>query len=387
MLILLGANIYPIQTYAIEIKSAVLRVDRDMELPISRVDIPPEDVGFAGAELAIQDNQTTGQFLGHKYDLETIATTPEMAGDVLTQLIENGNQFIVVIGNGKEVVKFSEIAGDRALILNAGASEVSLRDSECRKNVIHIVPSRAMKTDALAQFLIWKKWNRWVLIHGSHPEDHLLKQSYLNSAKKFGASIVEEREFEDTGGARRTDSGHAQVQRQIPLFSQDLEEHDIIIAADENDVFSTYIPFHTWEPSLVAGSAGLIPVTWHHSHEAWGATQLQRRFEKLSNRPMRELDYQVWLGLRVVGEAVTRISSGDLTKIRNYLLGPEFNLAAFKGTKVTFRPWNGQLRQPILLNDGRITVSVSPQDGFLHQRSQLDTMGLDEAESNCESFK
>jgi len=53
---------------------------------------------------------------------------------------------------------------------------------------------------------------------------------------------------------------------------------------------------------------------------------------------------------------------------------------------VTFRQWNGQMRQPILLYDGRITVSVSPQEGFLHQRSPLDTMGLDQPESQCTAF-
>jgi ABC transporter substrate binding protein (PQQ-dependent alcohol dehydrogenase system) len=47
------------------------------------------------------------------------------------------------------------------------------------------------------------------------------------------------------------------------------------------------------------------------------------------------------------------------------------------------RPWNQQLRQPILLGDGRMIVSVSPQEGFLHQISVLDTLGFDQPETKC----
>ena len=66
------------------------------------------------------------------------------------------------------------------------------------------------------------------------------------------------------------------------------------------------------------------------------------------------------------------------------LQGPDFELAGFKGQKLTFRPWNWQLRQPILLAAPRALVSVSPQEGFLHERSLLDTLGYDAPESGCE---
>src|ERR1700747_3133374 len=63
--------------------------------------------------------------------------------------------------------------------------------------------------------------------------------------------------------------------------------------------------------------------------------------------------------------------------------GARFALAAFKGQRLTLRDWNLQLRQPILLSDGRMIVSVSPQEGFLHQVSELDTLGIDRPESQC----
>ncbi len=373
-------------TRALEVKAAVLRIDQDALLPISRLDLKPDDMGFAGGVLATEDNQTTGTFLGMDYSLETVAVSPEEAQAALERLLGEGISLVVVMSDDATLLALADAAGDRALLLNATAPGDELRNDECRANVLHIAPSRSMKTDALAQYLMWKKWGDWVLIQGSHPEDFALADAYRRSARKFGARIVEERGFEDTGGARRTDTGYVLVQRQIPVFTQKMKRHDVVVAADEADVFAAHLPYHTWGPDLVVGSAGLRPVTWSPAHEAWGATQFQTRFEKLTRRYAREEDYQVWLALRVIGEAATRTGEADPASIRAYALGQEFTLAAFKGQPVTFRPWNGQLRQPILLSDGRVNVSVSPQDGYLHQVSPLDTLGTDAPETTCTAF-
>ena len=371
---------------ALEVRAAVVRVDRELPLPISRLDIPPEDLGFAGAALATEDNQTTGSFLGMEFTLETVAVSPDGVADAVRGLIDGGTDLIVVLANAEETLVAADSAGDGALVLNAGARDEVLREAECRANLLHVAPSRQMVADALVQFLVWKQWKRVFLIEGSHAVDGLLAEAFRHAIRKFGAEVVDERVFVDTGGARRTDTGHVLVQRQIPTFTQEAEDHDVIVAADESDVFAAYLPFHLWEPRPVAGSAGLMPVTWHPALEAWGATQFQRRFERLTGRGMREEDYQVWLALRVIGEAVTRTSGADPAAIRDYALSDAFELAAFKGQKLTFRDWNGQMRQPILLTDRHIMVSVSPQDGFLHQVSPLDTLGNDRPETECTAF-
>ncbi|THK35826.1 branched-chain amino acid ABC transporter substrate-binding protein [Ensifer sp. MPMI2T] len=371
---------------AMEVKVAVLRVDRVVGPPISRLDAPPADLGFAGALLGNEDNRTTGAFTDTDYTLKTQAVALDKAGAALDALKAQGFNLITVIAEGGALKALSDQAGPEVLLLNAGARDETLRDVDCRANVLHVSPSRSMLSDSVIQFLMWKKWTRILLIHGSHPEDTLLAENYRKSAAKFGAEIVEEREFVDTGGARRTDTGHVMVQKQIPVFTQDAEDHDVIIAADEAGVFAPYLPYHSWDPRPVAGSAGLRPVSWHAAQEAWGATQFQRRFEKLTGRSMREEDYQTWLAMRVIGEAVMQSGKTDPASVRAYALSEDFELAAFKGQKLTFRPWNGQLRQPILLTDGRVTVSVSPQDGYLHQRSPLDTLGIDAPENACHAF-
>lgn len=371
---------------ALEVKMGVLRVDYEALPPISRFDLTPDDLGFPGAALATEDNQTTGGFLGIEFEVEHVAATPDDAAAKLDEMIAGGTALIAVMANAEDLLMLADRAGDGALLLNALAPEGSLRDDRCRGNVLHIAPSQAMTADAVAQFAMWKQWPRWFLIQGSHPEDRALGDAYRRAARKFGAKIVEEREFEDTGGSRRTDTGHVLVQRQIPVFTQGAAEHDVVIAADASDVFALYLPFHTWAPRPVMGSGGLRPVTFHPAHEAWGATQFQRRFEALAGRYVREADYNVWLALRVIGEAVIRTDRADPAALKDYILSDQFELAAFKGRKVTFRKWNGQMRQPILLTDSKLTVSVSPQEGYLHQRSTLDTLGLDEPESACTAF-
>ncbi|WP_371688488.1 ABC transporter substrate-binding protein [Ruegeria sp. EL01] len=377
-----------VSAVAIDVKAAVLRIDYPTLLPISRYDLKPDDLGFAGAVLGDEDNGTTGSFLGHTYETAHLAVPPGQADAAMDQLLADGVDLFVVLANAPDVLRLTDKAAEAgALVFNATAPDVDLRDANCRRNLLHIAPSRAMNTDAVAQFAVWKKWRDWFLLAGSNPDDVKLADAYRRSATKFGAKVAEDRTFEDTGGSRRTDSGHVLVQRQLPLDTQGARDHDVVIAADESDYFARYLSYHLWTPRPVMGSGGLRPVTFHGAHEAWGATQYQTRFEELTGRYVRPEDYNVWLALRVIGEAVTRANTADADGVRDYAVSDAFELAAFKGQKVTFRDWNGQLRQPILLYDGSITVSVSPQDGFLHQTSPLDTLGLDRAESKCTAFE
>ncbi|NRB05353.1 MAG: ABC transporter substrate-binding protein [Rhodobacteraceae bacterium] len=371
---------------AVELKAAVFRVDYRTQAPISRFDERPADFAFAGAQLATQDNATTGQFLGHTFELATVATDVDGIAATLAGLRADGVNIIVVNARADEVLKVADAAPD-TLVFNAGASQTRLRQAECRANLLHTTPSDAMRADAVAQFSSWKKWSRWFLVHGSNPADRQLADEYRRAATKFGLKIVEEREILDTGGSRRADTGHVQVQRQIPVLLQDAKRHDMVVAADASDVFAPYLPFHLWDPRPVLGSGGLRPVSFNPATESWGGTQFQSRFEKLAGRYVTEADYDAWVALRAVGEAVVRTGSADVQTLRRFMLSDEFELAAFKGQPVTFRNWNGQLRQPVLLYDGRINASVSPQEGFLHQFSLLDSLGMDAPETKCTAFE
>jgi len=368
----------------IEVRAGFIRAPH-MRETLSILDIPAADDGIAGAELAVEDNNTTGRFLGQTFAIEDVPLRP---GDdpttALNGLIARGVSFVLADLPAAALLALADAAkGKPVLIFNTDAPEDSLREENCRANVFHIAPSYSMLADGLAQYLVWKQWKRWFLIKGSHPEDELYAEALRRAAKKFGAKIVEERTYEDTGGGRRSDSGSVQTQRLIPVATQNAPAYDVLVAADESEVFASYLPFHTWDPRPVAGSAGLRPTSWDGSHEQWGAIQLQNRFLKLASRRMNARDNNAWVAMRMIGEAASRTGSNDPRIIRDYLTGPDFAIAAFKGQKQTLRHWNRQLRQPILLGDGRMIVSVSPQEGFLHQTSELDTLGFDGPETKC----
>jgi ABC transporter substrate binding protein (PQQ-dependent alcohol dehydrogenase system) len=352
---------------------------------ISLIDVPAANDGLAGAQLAVDDDNATGRFLNQRYTLiEKLVGEGDDPVAAMNALADQGASFIVTSLDADRLLKVADAGQARGeTLINAAAPDERLREQDCRANVIHVAPTRSMLADALAQYLIWKKWGKWMLIVGSHEKDQLFADALRHAATRFGARIVDERVFKDNGGARRTDSGVAEIQRQMPVVTQGAPEHDVLIAADESEVFAGYLPYRTWDARPVAGSAGLVPTSWDAAFDQWGAVQLQNRFTKTFQRSMTALDMQAWTAVRMIGEAAVRGGSGDPGKMLAYIKSPDFSVAAFKGQKLTLRDWNLQLRQPILLFDGRNTVSVSPQEGFLHQVSELDTLGLDRPETKC----
>ncbi|TCU11676.1 ABC transporter substrate binding protein (PQQ-dependent alcohol dehydrogenase system) [Rhizobium sullae] len=355
------------------------------QLALSVLDVPPRDEGVAGANVAIGDNNTTGAFLGQTFSLDVAEVRPD--ADIVpafNEMISKGVLYILADLSAGQLLSIADLARERGvLIFNVGATDDSLREEECRVNVFHTAPTRTMLADGLAQYLIWKQWRRWVLVYGSHAPDKLFADALRRAAMRFGGEIVAEKEFIDTGTARRTDTGVVQIQRQMPVFTQDFPDYDVLIVADESEVFGTYVPFRTWIPRPVAGTAGLMPSAWHPASEQWGGTQIQNRFAKTNGRRMLSKDMAAWTAARIVGEAATRTQGTDPGKISAFIRADDFSIAAFKGQKLTFRKWNWQLRQPIFLGDGRSVVSTSPQEGFLHQVSELDTLGVDQPETRC----
>ena len=367
----------------LEIKIGYLR-SPESKAAISLLDVPPEDDGIAGARLAIADNNTTGKFLNQRFVIEDVRLKDgDDPAAAVAALAARGVSIVIADLPADALLKAAD-AGHELLFFNAGATDDRLREEDCRANVIHTAPTRSMLADGLAQYLVWKKWRRWLLVTGSHPNDKLYADALRRAATRFGGKIVQERVFEDTGGARRTDSGITQIQRQMPLFTQSAPDYDVLVAADESEVFAGYLPYRTWEARPVAGSAGLVPKSWDPAHDQWGANQLQNRFVAMFSRRMTERDGNAWAAARMIGEAASRRQTNDPKAMLDFLKSPDFALAAFKGQRLTLRGWNLQLRQPILLTDGRVVVSVSPQDGFLHEVTELDTLGYDRPETKCQ---
>lgn len=352
--------------------------EQDHPPTLANIPPPPEDEGLQGARLGIVDTNSTGKFLKLAYQLEEhqlgVEDDPAQAvKDLAAQGVS-----LVITGLSAPALEKALAAPEAAKMtfLNAFARDDRLRGTDCKANLLHTLPSRFMLADALAQTLVVKKWQRWLLINGPTPEDALFSAALKRAAQRFGATIVEEKTWSGEGDLRRT------AQTELVAFTRS-KDHDVVIVSDEQGDFGDYLPYNTDRPRPVVGTQGMVPVAWHWSNESWGAGQLQNRFQQQAHRVMLPRDWAAWVAVRAIGEASVRAKSTDAAVITTALRAPDFSVAGFKGVPLSFRDWDGQLRQPIFLAWERALVTLAPHEGFLHPTNDLDTLGMDRPETTC----
>ena len=369
-------------TAEVTLNIGYLAVEQPRAAVLSNLDPIPDDNGLAGAQTALQDNLVTGRFLGHGYEM-TEAVVPEGDDPLATaKALLAATRFLVVDAPAEVLVQIADLPeAQGAMIFNTSSGDVALRDDACRANLFHTSPSDAMRTDALAQVLVQKRWTDLVMIAGTRPQDQAYASALRHSLTKFGLRLSAEKEWAFDADMRRS------AAQEIPLFTQELGDYDALIVADELHDFGRYVLYNTWQARPVVGSEGLSAVGWSPVIEQWGAAQLQSRFEEMHGREMTSQDYAAWAALRTLGEALTRTNASDPETLRSYILSDEFELAGFKGRPLTFRDWNGQMRQPIAIAHPRALVAQAPLEGFLHQNNELDSLGLDRPETKCEAFE
>jgi ABC transporter substrate binding protein (PQQ-dependent alcohol dehydrogenase system) len=368
--------------HALDMDIVYLTIERDKVAVLSNLDPIPPNVGRAGFELGISDNQTTGKFMNHVYVAHTVMIPSDVDPSPFFDQALALSRFVITDLPADVLIEFASRPNAKdALIFNASSQDDDLRSTHCSRNIFHTIPSYAMRSDALAQTLLTKRWTKVAMIHDSFPQDQKFADALRRSFTKFGLKLRSEKQWNADADIRRTAAS------EIPVFTQDMKDHDVMVIVDELDDFGRYVPFNTWLARPVAGTQGLRPVGWDRTAEQWGAAQLQSRFNKAFERPMRPLDYAAWVAVRTLGEAMTRTKQSDAALVRQYILSDDFELAAFKGRPLSYRAWNGQLRQPMPVVGPTAVVANAPLDGFLHQHNELDTLGLDQAESKCFGFE
>ena len=348
------------------------------------IDPPPTDSGLRGAQLAIADTNTTGRFTGQTFAMQVLAAPDaDAVAKAFAGSLAAGKKLFVANLPADLLLKLADMDGAKnAVILDATSEDDRLRQADCRANMLHIQPSRAMLADALMQYLVSKNWSRIMLLVGRDPADTLYADAVRAAAEKFQISIRADRPWTFNAAAQQADTGHYQVNDEVKKATQGVT-YDVLVVADEADHFGDELAYRTDTPRPIAGTQGLTPASWSRAMDEYASTQLQTRFFHTVGRWMNAQDYGGWLAVRSIGEAATRATTADPARIIAYLHGADFTVSGYKGPELTFRPWDGQLRQPVLLADDRSLVSISPQPGFLHQTNDLDSLGVDQPESTC----
>lgn len=358
----------------------ILYLEQKIQKPpvLSNIIEEPDDLGLKGAELAIIDSNKSAKFLNQNFNLITKVSEDENELiQAFEEFVKNKNSYVVLNVEDDLLKKF--LAHDLSkdiLLINASSQSSNLRSEICSKNLLHTIASNAMLYDGLMQFLVKRDFKDIFLITGTNPKDILISEDIKRAAKKFGANIIKEKIWENNTDIRR------KAGEEFPVFTQ-AKDYDVILVADYFGDFGESIYFNTWLPRPIAGTQGLTPVTWDKVIESNGAAQMQSRFEKFTSRWMKSQDYSNWVAIRTIITAITNTKTADLKTNLDYIYSDKFDVAAYMGRKLSFRDYNGQLRMPIALIQPRALISTSPQDGFLHPITDLDTLGIAPFEMKC----
>jgi ABC transporter substrate binding protein (PQQ-dependent alcohol dehydrogenase system) len=329
------------------------------------------------AEIALNDSLVTLR-LARWSEARLAAVEADSAARVpaaLQQLQQQGVRHVVL-----ELPAAGVAAGAGAsldlILFNAAAPEDALRGAQCAARLLHTLPSHAMQMDAIAQVLVARKWTRPLVLSGPLPGDRLLLEAWQRSAKRFGLKPVAQRPFKLSNDPRERDLGN------VRLLTAE-REYDAVVVLDADGEFAREVPYRTVLPRPVLGSNGVTAQAWSPFLERYGAPQLSRRFQRRAQRPMGSYDWATWVAVRAAAEAAGSFGQTGIAQQLQALRQGAVTVDGYKGQPLSFRGWDGQLRQPLLLAHGNGVAEVAPLDGFLHPRTALDTLGYDAPESGC----
>ena len=259
-------------------------------------------------------------------------------------------------------------------VLNLSEAADSLRQQDCRARLFHLIPSERMRTDALAQTLVTRKWTKLLLLAGASPADTLRAATVQASMKRYGLQVVANKPFKLSADPRERDLAN-------PLLLTGGVQYDAVWVVDSDGEFARSLPYRTVLPRPVVGDAGLVALAWHAQFERFGAPQVVRRFAKATKRAMTAQDWAAWMAGKALVALVSAAPKGNAAGWAQAL--PKLQLDGSKGTQMSFRPWDGQLRQPLQLTDGQGVIGTAPIEGLLHPSEVLDTLGVDAPEKLC----
>jgi ABC transporter substrate binding protein (PQQ-dependent alcohol dehydrogenase system) len=261
-------------------------------------------------------------------------------------------------------------------VFNVGNAADALREKDCRANLFHLLPSERMRSDALAQALVARKWSSVLVLTGPSADDAARAATAQASMKRYGIKVVAAKPFKLSADPRERDLAN-------PLLLTGGASYDAVWVIDSDGEFARSLPYRTALPRPVVGDAGLTALAWHAQFERFGAPQVVRRFAKANNRTMTAHDFASWMAGRALVAAAIAAPNGPLAAWHKALAANE--LDGSKGVTMSFRPWDGQLRQPLLLTDGQGVIGQAPADGVLHPKNTLDTLGADAPEKLCKA--
>ena len=333
-----------------------------------------------GAKMGIRDSRIIGRALGIEFKLieHFLPNDGDLASAIEALHRDSGAQaFLLDLPTDKLRAAAEGLTRAPVLLFNLRNRDDDLRNEACAANLYHPVPSHRMLSDALAQYLFKKGWTKVLMLRGPGAGDAAYADAFRASARRLRLEIVADREFELTNDPRKRDESN------VALLTGE-SDYDAIFIADGDGEFGRYVAYQSYLPRPLIGDQGLSPAAWHWTWERHGAPQLNQRFARVEKtRRMASADWAAWISIKSVVAAIRGTGAAEPDRLRAYLTGPDITIDGYKGAPSSYRAWNNQLRQPILLHTHNAVIARAPIDGFLHQTDNLDTLGYDRRESTC----
>jgi ABC transporter substrate binding protein (PQQ-dependent alcohol dehydrogenase system) len=346
----------------------------------ARIELRPRGDPLDGAKMAVEDMKIVSDARGFDVNLD-----PRKGGDdaellaAATDMVAKGQRYIVLdLPDERVQALATAMEGQPVTLLNATAPAMALRTA-CHANLLHTSASDRMLADALVQYLRQQDWTRILMLVGKETRDADIASTFRAAAERMRLTIVDQRSFDLSTAPENRDKNN------IRLLTGSRPDYDVVYLADSDGEFGRYVPYQTVLPRPVVGTTGLTPLEWHWSLERYGAPQVNSRFELIAGqRRMAWQDWSVWAATRAVITAAAKSRDQSPEGILAYLKSDRFRLDGSKGVSQNFRPWNGQMRMPILLATHNAIIDIAPLDGFMHQTNTLDTLGTDKLEFACD---
>ncbi len=366
------------------VKLALLMRADDERLDDKRVELayPGQPGGPLDEAIEVALGETAFELDAAKLKVDFSTVEAKDAADTKAQLTKLEREgFAAVVLDLPAAWIAGAAPGVKLPLVNAGSPDESLRGADCRANLFHTLPTERMRSDALAQALVSRRWTRVLVLSGPSAEDAARLAVAQASLKRYALKTVATKAFKLSADPRERDLANP-----LLLTAASGGEYDAVWIVDSDGELARTLPYRTALPRPVVGDAGLVALAWAPLFERFGAPQLSRRFARAAKRPMRSQDWAAWIATKaVVQAAAANAAAPTPAAILKTMQGADFVLDGFKGTRTSFRPWDRQLRQPMLLTDGLGVVGIAPIEGLLHPKNVLDTLGTDGPESACKA--
>lgn len=359
-------------------KPATLRIGA--VLPIGGTAMPPgrrnlRAVGEAarmGLVLGAEDAARSGELLGWSAEV-TIANAPGAAAARAARRLVARDEVAVLVGgfDREEAEALADVAAETGVVyLNIAATSDALR-RECRSTSFHIEASAAMYLDALLGWFVRAGYRRWYLVHddGSDAEAEAARVVASLNERHWGAEVA------GRGTLRQDDSRDfapvivdiAAAEPDVVLVLSDwmtqlefLARYEVagltapVTGFPEPATQMRDFYYASRQAAPVAGS-GHRAALWEATLDAYGARELNARFDARWGRPMDPPAWSAYVAVKIAFEAAVGSGAPDAAGIAAYLAGPRGLFDVSKGIGVSFRPWDHQLRQSLYL------VKIDPE--------------------------